>query len=102
MDIAFQPDVLFGSIIVQMSLSVFWALLAVIGMFYSSRKAQRVVWIISAALMGVVLLKMFAIDLSGSNTIGRIVSFIAVGLLLLIVGYFSPLPPKKNSASISV
>jgi uncharacterized membrane protein len=26
----------------------------------------------------------------------RIVSFVVVGLLMLVVGYFSPLPPARN------
>jgi uncharacterized membrane protein len=46
-----------------------------------------------AALLVVVVAKLFLIDLSGVGTIERIVSFVGVGLLMLILGYFSPLPP---------
>jgi uncharacterized membrane protein len=31
-----------------------------------------------------------------SGTVEQIVSFITVGLLMLMIGYFSPLPPREN------
>jgi len=46
-----------------------------------------------AALLGVVIAKLFLVDLSHIGTIERIISFVGVGLLMLIIGYFSPLPP---------
>nr|WP_274921886.1 hypothetical protein [Providencia sp. G1(2023)] len=33
-------------------------------------------------------------DIHGQGGISRAISFIGVALLILIVGYFSPLPPK--------
>jgi uncharacterized membrane protein len=42
---------------------------------------------------------MFLVDLSRSGTVARIVSFIAVGVLMLIIGRFSPVPPAENSAN---
>ena len=45
--------------------------------------------------MGVVVLKLFLIDLRNQDTVGRVVSFIAVGILLLIVGYLAPVPPAE-------
>jgi uncharacterized membrane protein len=47
-----------------------------------------------AGLLGVVVVKLFLIDLAGHGSIERIVSFVAVGLLLLVIGWFSPVPPK--------
>jgi len=38
----------------------------------------------------------FLVELAASGTLERIVSFIGVGVLLLIVGYFAPLPPRKQ------
>ena len=38
--------------------------------------------------------KLFLVDLSTVGSIERIVSFIGVGLLMLVVGYYSPLPPR--------
>jgi uncharacterized membrane protein len=37
------------------------------------------------------------VDLSRIGSIERIVSFVGVGLLMLVVGYFSPLPPVKEA-----
>jgi uncharacterized membrane protein len=37
------------------------------------------------------------VDLSSVGTIERIVSFIGVGLLMLVLGYFSPLPPVAEN-----
>ena len=62
---------------------------------YSSRKQKRTLWLVGSILLGFVVLKLFVIDLSARETIERIVSFTGVGLLLMLVGYFSPLPPKK-------
>jgi uncharacterized membrane protein len=36
------------------------------------------------------------VDLSRIGSIERIVSFVGVGLLMLIVGYLSPLPPAAE------
>jgi uncharacterized membrane protein len=44
--------------------------------------------------LGITVLKLFVIDLSGTGSIGRIISFLVVGLLMLVIGYFAPLPPK--------
>ncbi len=43
--------------------------------------------------MAIVVAKLFFVDLSNVGGIERIVSFIGVGLLMLVVGYFSPVPP---------
>jgi uncharacterized membrane protein len=41
-----------------------------------------------------VVAKLFLVDLSSIGTVQRIVSFIGVGVLMLVVGYFSPVPPR--------
>jgi uncharacterized membrane protein len=51
--------------------------------------------------MGVVVLKLFAIDLEGTGTLARIVSFLTVGGLLLAAGYLSPLPPDSTEKAES-
>jgi len=81
------------STLVQASLSVFWSLLGVGAMLLATRRGWRLLWMIGAALMGLVVVKLFLLDLSGSGTLARIASFLCVGLLLLLTGYLSPLPP---------
>jgi len=42
-----------------------------------------------------VVLKLLLVDLSGTGTVTRIVSFIGVGVLMLVIGYVAPLPAKE-------
>jgi uncharacterized membrane protein len=59
------------------------------------RTGERPVWVAGAGVLALVVFKLFMVDLSGSGTVERIVSFISVGALLLLVGYFAPIPPSK-------
>ena len=52
---------------------------------------------LGAGLLGATLLKLFLVDLSNRGGAERIVVFIAVGLLMLVVGWFAPLPPARTS-----
>jgi uncharacterized membrane protein len=95
--VAFEWDALLASTLVQTSLSIFWALLAFSTMLVAARRRLRIVWLVGAALLGVVIGKLFLVDLSRVGSIERIVSFVGVGLLMLVVGYFSPLPPEERA-----
>ena len=81
----------------QTSLSIFWTLCGLATTIVSSRKKSRQLWIAGAALLAIVVIKLFLIDLQSGETVERIVSFTGVGILLMLVGYFSPLPPRKPS-----
>jgi uncharacterized membrane protein len=98
-DIPYRLDSMMRSVLAQASLSVFWSVLALGLMVWATRGARRTVWMVGAVLMGVVVVKLFLVDLSHVAGIERIVSFIAVGLLMLVVGYFSPVPPRAKEAS---
>lgn len=91
----FALEPMLSSRLVQASFSILWTLLAVTSMVLASRRALRSLWVIGAALMGAVVAKLFLVDLSGIGTVERIVSFIGVGLLMLVVGYLSPVPPRE-------
>lgn len=97
--IVLNLEALMASTLVQTSLSLFWTVLALITMLIAARKRNRLVWLVGAALLGVVIAKLFLIDLSRIGSVERIISFVGVGLLMLIVGYFSPLPPARESRS---
>jgi uncharacterized membrane protein len=88
---------LMASTLVQTSLSIFWAVFALVTMLVATRNRYRLVWIAGAALLAVVTAKLFLIDLSRTGSVERIVSFVGVGLLMLVVGYFSPLPPASET-----
>lgn len=42
--------------------------------------------------MGVVVAKLFLIDLSNIGSIESVVSFLGVGLPMLVIGWFAPAP----------
>jgi len=98
-DVPFRLDVMLRSVLVQAAFSIFWSVLALTIMVFATRKGLRTIWLTGAALMGVVVVKLFLVDLSNVGTVERIVSFIGVGSLLLVIGYFSPVPPKLKPES---
>ena len=87
------------STVTQATLSIFWASLALSAMLFATRKSDRPVWFAGAALLAAVIAKLFFIDLSSVGSIERIVSFVGVGVLMLVVGYYSPLPPRSSQTS---
>lgn len=87
---------LFHSTLTQAALSVAWSLVAVGAMLLGNRRLDRVVWVAGASLLTVVVAKLFLVELADHGGLYRIVSFIVVGVLLLVVGYFAPLPPSSK------
>ena len=85
-----------ASFSLQAALSIVWATTAIGLMVSGHRLGRRIRWMAGTGLMGVVVLKLFTVELGGSGGIARIVSFIGVGLLLLLVGWFAPVPPKEG------
>ncbi|MGH8386657.1 MAG: DUF2339 domain-containing protein [Pseudomonas sp.] len=96
--VPFELDALLESMRVQAGLSIVWTLMALGLMIGGHLRHRREVWLIGAALIGVVVAKLFFVELSNRGGLARIVSFIGVGVLLLVVGYFAPLPPKRVEA----
>jgi uncharacterized membrane protein len=88
---------LWDSTVVQMSLSILWAMCALAVMNISRRLQVRELWLVGAGLLGLVLLKLFTKDLTGTGTLARIISFMVVGGLMLLIGYLSPIPAKAKS-----
>jgi len=95
--VGFSPHAMFDSQTVQAGLALLWSLCGLAAMVMGTRTGRRPLWLGGAALMGVVVAKLFLVDLSNTGTMARIVSFMTVGLLLLVVGYFSPVPPKGRA-----
>ena len=95
--VPYTLDDLGDSMLVQASLSMFWTVLALAVMVVATRRASRALWFTGGALLGVTVVKLFLFDLSRVTGVERIVSFIAIGVLLLLIGYLSPLPPKPKA-----
>ena len=97
-DVPFRLDAMWRSTLVQAAFSVFWAALALGAMVLANRGRIRPVWMCGAALLGVVVVKLFVLDLSKIGGMERIVSFLGVGVLLLVIGYLAPVPPRAQEA----
>jgi uncharacterized membrane protein len=69
-------------------------------MVFATRRGHRWLWITGAALMASVVVKLFIMDLANVGGVERIVPFLAVGVLMLVIGYFSPVPPRQATAPI--
>jgi uncharacterized membrane protein len=95
--VPFELEPLLSSALVQTALTIFWTVLALATMLVATRRANRIVWLTGAALLAFAIVKLFLIDLSRVGTVERIVSFVGVGLLTLVIGYFSPLPPAATT-----
>jgi uncharacterized membrane protein len=96
--IPYRLDPMLRSMLVQASLSIFWSLLALALMLFAARRMSRPLWITGAALMAVVVAKLFVVELSHVAGFERIVSFIVVGVLMLAIGYAAPVPPRVKEA----
>ncbi len=92
-----EPDRVLASTLAQAALSLFWTAIALGLMVSAHRWQRRAPWIVGAALLAVTVVKMMAFDLSNLGTVERIASFLGVGTLMLVVGYFAPVPPKARA-----
>ena len=95
--VPWEADALFASRLSQAAVSITWAVSGVAAMLFGNRRLSRTIWAAGAVLLGVVVLKLFLIELADHGGLYRIVSFIGVGILLLVVGYFAPVPVKPKS-----
>lgn len=95
--VPWNAERLFESFLVQAGYSILWTLISLGLMIVAYRRQVRPVWMGGAVLLGVTVLKLFLIDLSNRGGSERIVVFIAVGVLMLVVGYFAPMPPAATA-----
>jgi uncharacterized membrane protein len=102
MDIPYDFNAMFASQFVQAMLSLVWSITALLLMRFAARRNLRSVWIAGAALLALVVAKLFLVDLSNVGGVERIVSFLGVGALMVGIGYLAPYPtqtePKAETA----
>lgn len=94
--VPYELGAMAASTLAQSALAIFWTLLALAAMLWAHRSGHRSAWIAGATLLGVVVVKLFLVDLARAGTVERIVSFLVVGGLMLVMGYFAPLPPARR------
>ena len=97
--VRWDAGALFNSFVVQTGYAILWTLMAFSLMVLAHRRAHRSLWLVGAGLLGLVVLKLLLVDLSNVGGVERIITFIAVGVMMLVVGYFAPLPPKAGAAA---
>ncbi len=73
-----------------------WGAAGLAGMVVGAARARREIWIGGAVVMGIVIAKLFMVELGNVGTLSRVVSFLGVGMLLLIVGYVAPVPKSRT------
>jgi len=89
---------LLDSMVAQASLTVVWSLVGMGAWIIGSKRRSRGTWLAGAVLMAIVLAKLALIDRRYTGDLPGIVSFLAFGVLCLIVGYIAPSPPKQTDA----
>ena len=97
-DVPFELRSLVYSTELQVALSILWAATALAAMVVGVRAADRRIWIVGASWMGIVVIKLFLIDLASLAALPKAGSFIGVGIVLLVVGYLAPVPPSQAKA----
>jgi uncharacterized membrane protein len=97
-DVPYRFEPLMNSVLVQATLSILWTSTALALMVLARRRMQRNFWVVGAALLAVVVGKLFLVDLANTGTVARIVSFLGVGAILLVIGYLAPVPPGAKEA----
>ena len=96
--VPYRLNDLMASVMVQATLSILWTLTALALMVLARRRMERAFWIAGAALLALVVGKLFLVDLANTGTVARIVSFLGVGVMLLVIGYVAPVPPGVKEA----
>lgn len=81
---------------VQTGLTILWTLIALVATISASRYGQRTLWFMGIGLLGAVVLKLVLVDLSQTEAIWRVISFLGAGSLILVIGYLAPLPPARK------
>jgi uncharacterized membrane protein len=97
--ITYRADALFASLFVQAMLSLVWSVTALVLMRLATSKPSRPQWMVGAGFLGLVVAKLFLVDLDGVGSVARIVSFVGVGLLMVLIGYLAPYPNNGETPS---
>jgi uncharacterized membrane protein len=99
--VRFHPEALLDSSAMQLSITLSWTVIALGVMWLAHRRGVRAAWITAAVLLGVVVCKLFLLDLEQLSTPTKIASFMGVGALLLVIGYIAPVPPRAVPETLS-
>ena len=100
-DITWNAYTLWHNNIVQMTASLLWMLSAVILIAIGHRYSLRKIWYSGQLIQITVIIKLISIDIQETDGLLRAFAFIGVALLMLLIGYLAPIPPKQNDENIA-
>jgi uncharacterized membrane protein len=95
--VPYEPEALLQSVPTQMAISVVWGITGVGLLLAAGRLRSRPIWFTGAGVLAAVVAKLFVVDLAATGSLERIISFLAVGALLMGVGWFAQLPPPIST-----
>ncbi|MFA9439203.1 DUF2339 domain-containing protein [Uliginosibacterium sp. sgz301328] len=93
--VEWDGEALWDSRLIQTTLALVWTIAALALMLLAKRRASRPAWMAGAGVLAVVVVKLFLVDSARGGGLARAVAFIGVALLILLIGYVAPLPPRK-------
>ena len=93
---AWTAGALLASSTAQAALAVVWTLFALGLAVAAVREQSRAVWFFGAGVLGLVVAKLFVVDLAQAQALVLIGAFIAVGALVILIAYLAPLPPRRD------
>lgn len=73
--------------IIKTGFPVLWGILAFVFLIIGIKKQTKILRIIALALLGLTILKLFLYDISNISETGKIISFILLGILILIISF---------------
>ena len=95
-DMPWRLSSLLASKPLQAALTLTWSATALAAMVAATKRRLRPLWMVGAVLLAAVVAKLFLIDLGALSGLPRVIAFLGVGLLLLVIGFLSPLPPAAQ------
>jgi len=95
-DIPWRLASMLASKPLQAALTLAWTATALPLMVAATKRGVRPLWMLGAGLLALVVGKLFLVDLGALSGLPRVVAFLGVGVLLLVIGYLSPLPPATG------
>ncbi len=98
-DIPWDFPSLWDSRLVQTTLALIWTLAALALMALAKRRASQPVWFLGASVLGLVIAKLILVDSARGGGLARAIAFIGVAIIVLLIGYIAPLPPRKTTAA---
>lgn len=93
---------LWQSKLTQATLSLIWTFIAVVLVTTGHRYLQRKTWFTGVIVQIVIVIKLMCVDSMELDGLLRAFAFIIIAILMLIIGYLAPLPPKNNIAIGSI